>query len=100
MSSPVEGQFTGTGISDVFTPTRHRGGARNENAGQFNISLGGTDGTVQLQRSFDGFTTSFVVKEYDPATASEIGTEPEPGVQYRLECTVFGVANIPFRLSN
>lgn len=98
--SAVEDQFAATGTSAWFTPTRHRGGARRENAGQFNVSITGGTGTVQLQRRFDPAGAIYVVEEYTTMAVAKIATEPEAGVQYRLECTVFTTGPINYRLSN
>lgn len=93
----VSGTFTGTGVSVAFTPTPQLG---RDNETIFNVSLAGVaDATVQLQRSFDGGVVWKVVKEYVDTSAEELGTEPETGVTYRFECTVYGSGTVTYRLS-
>lgn len=85
---PVSGSFTGTGTSNDFI-TR---------AG-FNLSLSGFGtATVQLQRSFDQGSTWLVVESFT-ADAERRVDDPEAGVHYRLECTVYTSGTIAYRLS-
>ena len=97
--SVVEGTFTATGVSGNLSP--ETGSVRG--SGQFNILLSGMGAgdIVFLERSFDGGTNFFGVKEYDAIDANEVGAEPETGVTYRLNCTVLAAAGpVIFRLSN
>ena len=95
----IEGTFTATGVTGNLSP--ELGSTRG--SGQFNILLSGMGAgdIVILERSFDEGSTFFGVKEYDAIDANEVGAEPETGVKYRLNCTVFAAAGpIIFRLSN
>lgn len=84
---PVTGEFTGTGVSFNF---QGREG--------FSISLSGlTDATVELQRSFDG--VAFLVVEPFTSNAEKRVDEPNIGVIYRFECTIYGSGTIAYRLS-
>lgn len=69
--------------------------------GHFNLSISGLtagSGTIQLQRSFDSGSNWKVVKSYT-ADIEETGIEPEIGLIYRLECTVFSSGTFLVRLS-
>lgn len=101
----VSGTFTGTGKSASFT-------AR----GSFNVLIYGSsgpngswNGSVQVERSFDGGTT-WVVAGISGAgqqaifntpnqDVSIVGNEPERGVLYRLDCTSYTSGTINYRLS-
>ena len=85
--------------------------------GTWNLTIGGSSGpngswnaTVELDRSFDGGTTWYVVG--DPSGAnnqaiystpnidvSRLVGEPELGVLYRLRCTTYASGTINYRLS-
>lgn len=100
----VEGTFTGTGQSDSFLPW-----------GPFNIVFGGRGGqnesysaTIRLLRSFDGGVTWWVCGLGGDGTQAEWATgkdvsivagEPEKGVAYALECTVYASGTIDYRMS-
>lgn len=100
----LTGQFTGTGQSAVFSVW-----------GAFNILIYGNSGpngawtgTVRLERSFDGGTTWIVCGIGGDGTqavwstgtdVSVVAGEPEQGVGYRLNCTVFGAGPINYRFS-
>lgn len=98
----VSGQFTGTGVSPTFLCW-----------GPFNVSIWGTSppegtwgGTVRLERSFDGGTTWLVTggaTQNSWSTANQdvsvVVGEPEKGVGYRLNCTVFTTGPINYRMS-
>jgi len=95
----VAGTFVATGASAHLTIET---GDRRASA-EFNILLAGAGAgdTVQLERSFDGGSTFYLVKEYDAIDANEVGAEPETGVLYRLNCTALAVAGpVTYRLSN
>lgn len=94
----LEGEFTATGQSSWV-----------ELRSDFNLSIKGGQGTVQVERSFDGGTTVFVVSKNtdgDPASytlnnnsVSLQGIEPESKVSYRFNCTAYTAGTIPYRLS-
>lgn len=93
----VEGTFTATGVSDPVPIQGHA-----------NVLIGGTFGaTIQVQKSFDGADTWFVVSRDSAGALAEYtspgfnGTiiEPESQVLYRLECTVFGSGTVIYRIS-
>ena len=95
VDNPVQGTFTGTGVSDEFVPSIRDV----QEADEFNVTLSGFGtATVQLQRSFDDGATWIPVKEYT-AAAAEVGREPEAGVRYRFECTSHTSGSIYYRLS-
>lgn len=108
----VGGRFTGTGQSPTFSAY-----------GSFNVVLWGNsgpmgpwNGTVRLEKTFDGGTT-WVVQSIDQAAGSQAswtsaGTpgfpgldvattfrEVELGVGYRLNCIVFSNGPINYRMS-
>ena len=67
----------------------------------FNISISGTwDGTVTVQRSFDGGSTWYDVATWT-ANTEEYGLEPERGVQYRvgIKAGEYGSGTANVRLS-
>jgi len=81
--------------------------ARNGNA----ITASGTDssatftgsgitptGTTNLEKSFDGGSTWIVCQTYTTSTTTTYYNEPEKGVAYRLNNTIFS-ANIQYRIS-
>ena len=77
----------------------------NANLGM-NVSVWGTFvGTVQMQRSFDNGATWLPLTSGGAATksftapASEMWTEVEQGVAYRLQCTAYTSGTINYRLS-
>jgi hypothetical protein len=101
----VSGSFTGTGKSSCFLVW-----------GNFNVVIYGSsppngtwNGTVQLERSFDGGTTWIVagvggsgaqaVYSTPNQDVSVIGYEPEKGVAYRLDCTAYTSGTINYRMS-
>lgn len=103
----LTGDFTGTGTSLSF-------GCQ----GAFNIVIygnggpnGNWNGTVQVERSFDGGTTWIVcgiggggLQAIYTSTGTGIDyslvvSEPEAGVAYRLNCTAFTAGPINYRLS-
>ncbi len=55
-------------------------------------------GTINLEKSFDGGSTWIVQAVLGAATVTEYLNEPERGVLYRLNCTVYS-APVQFRLS-
>lgn len=98
-SVELTGNFTATGESE-WVALR----------GDFNMNLMGGEGTVQLERSFNGGAGSFTVSKNtdgDPAsyvlTANQeislSGNEPESGVLYRLACTAYTSGTINYRIS-
>lgn len=92
----VSGTFTGTG-----------NGTAAQFLGPFNVELSGTwTGTVVLERSFDGGTTYISAAMDTTGTAASytanvsiVVVETEPGVLYRVRCSVFGSGTIAYRLS-
>lgn len=101
----VSGQFTGTGTSGYFLVW-----------GPFNVLVYGSGGpngnwnaTVRLERCFDGGTTWVVcgiggagqqaVWSTPNQDVSVVAGEPERGVLYRLNCTVYTSGTINYRLS-
>jgi hypothetical protein len=91
----VSGTFTATGASQAYCFF-----------GPFNISVWGTfSGTVLVQRSFDGGTT-WLTRLDTPvgsgsftAPATFALSEPEQGVSYQLECSVFTSGTVNYRMS-
>lgn len=94
----VEGTFAATGQSASCLVSQY-----------LNVSLSGGDGSVKLQRSFDGGVTWFDVSQDAAGTAVEwtltVGKtisvavfEPERGVLYRLDCIAV-TADIGYRIS-
>lgn len=79
--------------------------------GAFNMEIRGGVGTVQLEKSYDeGAAWAVVSKDVDGNAASYAITaspgavnlmveEPEPGVQYRFNCTAYTSGTISCRLS-
>ena len=103
----VSGSFSATGQSAPFVFW-----------GPFNLVLygnsgpnGNWNGTVRLERSFDGGTTWIVCGVggsgaqavwSSSGTGSDVSVvvgEPEKGVAYRLNCTAFSSGPINYRLS-
>ena len=78
--------------------------------GRFNLSIYGSgNGTVQIERSFDGGTTWIPLSKdfdgniaaYNPNTneISLIADEPESGMLYRFNCTAHTSGTINTRIS-
>jgi hypothetical protein len=71
----------------------------------FNFSLWGTfSATCELDRSFDSGTTWLPLTALGTALtwtgpATEILTEPEAGVLYRVNCTTVGSGTVNYRVS-
>ena len=103
----IAGNFVATGVS-VAAPVY----------GAFNVAIYGSggpngnwNGTVQLERSFDGGTTWIICGvggggQQAIYTSAGTGTdysftanEPERGVGYRLHCTAYTSGTINYRLS-
>lgn len=101
----VLGSFTGTGQSLPFVAW-----------GQVNVVIYGSTGpngswnaTVRLERSFDGGTTWIVagvggsgaqaVWNTPNQDVSVVYDEPELGVMYRLNCTVYASGTVNYRMS-
>lgn len=100
----VSGAFTGTGQSASFLFW-----------GPFNLFIYGNSppngawtGTVRLERSFNGGVSWLVCGIGGDGTqaiwttgtdVSIVAGEPEEGMLYRLNCTVFGAGPINYRLS-
>jgi hypothetical protein len=97
MPALTSGTFTGTGSSSSISVAHRQ---------PFNISLWGTfSATVVLKRSFDAGVTWLPLTAAGQslyswtAAASETAYEPEDGVLYKLECTVFGSGTVNYRIS-
>lgn len=89
----VSGTFAATGQSAVFAPISGR---------DFNVTIAGGAGAVQMERSFDAGATWFVSITDSVRVAlppSFTLSEPEYGVQYRLNCTAFTTGPITYRVS-
>lgn len=93
----VEGTFTGTGESDPVPLQGHA---------NVLIDFAGASATVQIQKSFNGGSTWYVVSRDSAGTlasytASFNGTiiEPESQILYRLECTVYASGTVTYRIS-
>ena len=87
--NPVEGTFVATGQSNSFI-----------SAHGFNLSLSGFgSATIRIERSFDKGTTWVVVKSYT-ADIEEVCDDPEVGVYYRVNCTVYTSGTIVYRISS
>ena len=93
----VESTFTATGVSEGVPIQGHA-----------NVLIGGTFvATVQVQKSFDGGATWFVVSRDSAGALAEYtspgfnGTiiEPESQILYRLECTAFTSGTVVYRIS-
>lgn len=92
----VAGAFTGTGQSGSV-----------ELYGGFNLTLSGPFvATVKLERSFDNGSTWLVCSRDTAgneasytAPVSLVANEPEAGVIYRLNCTVYTSGTVTYRLS-
>lgn len=91
----VEGSFSATGQS---TSKRFKG--------DFNFTRGAGNGTLVVERSFDGGTTWYAVSIDLLGTANSftgacslVLNEPEAGVLYRVNCTAYTGPAIPYRLS-
>ena len=94
----VEGVFTAIGASETLMP--ETGSVRG--SGQFNVLLSGmvVGDVVVVERSFDDGVNFFGVQEFDGVDANLLGSEPEVGVIYRLNCTALDVAGpVIFRMS-
>lgn len=93
--APVTGSLSANGNSASFTPLAGRA---------FNVSLWGMfSATCSLKRSFDGsvwvkITAGGSQMMGFAAPASEQWSEPEVGVQYRLECVVAS-GTVNYRIS-
>ena len=84
----ISGSFTGTGTSSSESMI-----------GNFDMSLSGFgSGSVNLERSFDGWS-SWVVVETFTADAEKVGRQVEHGVLYRFNCTAYTSGTIVYRLS-
>jgi hypothetical protein len=102
----ISGTFVATGVSPEWIFY-----------GAFNIVIygnggpdGAWDGSVQIERSFDGGTTWIVAgvggagaqAVYATATGADVSIvcmEPERGVAYRLHCTAYVSGTINYRMS-
>jgi hypothetical protein len=101
----VEGAFAAIGVSPTFYPY-----------GPFNILIYGPgglnqnwNGTVRLERTFDGGTTWIIcgiggagqqaVWNTPNQDVSVVAAEPERGVGYRLNCVVLGAGPVNYRMS-
>ena len=93
----VEGTFTGTAE-----------GAAVAIQGHANVLIGGSFvATVQVQKSFDGGATWFIVSRDSAGALAEYtspgfnGTiiEPESQILYRVECTAFTSGTVIWRIS-
>lgn len=101
----VTGSFTATGQSTSYLVW-----------GSFNVAIYGSsgpngswNGTVRIERSFDGGTTWIVAGVGGSGTqatyntpnqdVSVVVTEPEQGMLYRLNCTAYTSGTINYRLS-
>ncbi|MCP4127334.1 MAG: hypothetical protein GY753_09760 [Gammaproteobacteria bacterium] len=85
-TGPISGTFSATGYSAEMTVSR----------AQFNLSVGGGDATVILERSFDGsiwFAAKTMIEDYEGVV-----TEVETKVIYRLRCAVYTSGPINYRL--
>ena len=88
---PVTGSFAAIGASATFVPAAGRG---------FNVSLWGSfSASLQLERSFDSGTTWLQAAAARTSPDTFVCLEPESGVQYRLNCTVFASGPINYRVS-
>jgi len=97
MAGPVTGTFTATGQSAEFIAKD-----------RVSILITGGDGTVSIERSFDGGSTWHIISRdsagnpatYATATLGFNGfiDEPEFGILYRLNCTVFISGTITYRI--
>lgn len=86
---PVTGSFTSVSASNAFI-TR---------AG-FNLSLSGFgSATVVLQRSFDKGNSWKNVESFSSDVERRVD-DPEGGVWYRLNCTVYTSGTIEYRMSS
>lgn len=101
--------------SGSFTATGHS--AAVQLYGSFNVVIYGSggpngawNGTVRLERSFDGGTTWIVCgvggngaqASYTTTTGADVSivvSEPEEGVCYRLNCTAYTSGTINYRFS-
>lgn len=74
---------------------------------RFNLWIGGTfNGVVVLERSFDGGASWFEADNNDGSgsttwafSTSAVIDEPEPGILYRLKCTMITSGTLNYRLS-
>ena len=88
MSAPVTGTFGATGNSASLA---FKGG--------YNVSVWGTFvATIQRQRSFDDGVTWLAVGADITVIGELSDDEPEFGVIYRLECTVYTSGTVNYRL--
>ncbi len=86
--TPVTGSFGATGTTAPFV-TREG----------FNISLSGFgDATVELQRSFNAGISWLTVESYTADMEKRVD-DPESGVWYRFECTIYSSGTITYRIS-
>ena len=93
---PVTGGFTATGQSASFAPKAGR---------PFNVRVSAVDGTVQLERQLPGeggFTAVTDNMGTPLAWTAAVNcsfSEPETGVNYRLNCTAYTSGTITYRIS-
>lgn len=100
MTIQISGMLSAVGHSAAFVPSpqmRKTG---------FNVSVYGSfAATAQLQRSFDSGTTWLPLTKAGAsaftwtAPASELVTEPEVGVEYRVAVIAWTSGTISYRLS-
>ena len=87
------GSITGTGVTKQVSIR-----------GKFSLDLKDVDGTIQLERSFDGGIeegdTWNAVDTAFTADTQKVGMEPLTGMFYRLNCTVFGSGPIAWVLGS
>lgn len=99
-SAILSGEFASAGETSDWITLR----------GEYNLSLSGGEGTVELEKSYDGGLTVFSVSKNtdgDPASyaltsgdkLSLVGIEPESGVLYRLNCPAYTSGTIIYRIS-
>ena len=96
----LSGTFTSTAQSNAIAAF-----------GRVNLLIEGGIGTVALEKSFDNGTSWLVVSKNSDGeqasytTASNVAfngsfTEPESGIQYRLNCTAYTSGSINYRISH
>lgn len=103
----VTGSFTSTGQSSPISLAPFFAN-KNEGLTYYNITVHGTfSATIKVERSFDDGATWHVIS--DDAAGTEVSfttpvslmlREPEPQVQYRLNCTSYTSGTANYRISH
>ena len=84
---PITGSFTGIGLSNEVLASEP----------EYNVSIYGGSGTVEIQRSFDGGSTWQSIESFT-ADVERILDNVEVDTLYRFSCTAYTSGTINYRI--